>query len=78
MQALRHLYKEGGVLRFYRGYVPALAQGPLSRFGMECISSVSLVAISQHHFLSAHSEIASWACSQTLQPVLVGVSALAN
>mmetsp|Transcript_35769 Transcript_35769/g.90183 ORF Transcript_35769/g.90183 Transcript_35769/m.90183 type:complete len:332 (-) Transcript_35769:494-1489(-) len=37
-QALAHLYKEGGgglngVLRFYKGYLPALAQGPLSRFG---------------------------------------------
>lgn len=27
------LYKEGGIRRFYRGYLPALAQGPLSRFG---------------------------------------------
>eukprot|EP00286_Rhodomonas_abbreviata_P023978 CAMPEP_0181300662 /NCGR_PEP_ID=MMETSP1101-20121128/7010_1 /TAXON_ID=46948 /ORGANISM="Rhodomonas abbreviata, Strain Caron Lab Isolate" /LENGTH=407 /DNA_ID=CAMNT_0023405915 /DNA_START=39 /DNA_END=1260 /DNA_ORIENTATION=+ len=38
MQALRHLHQEGGgglkgIIRFYRGYVPALAQGPLSRFG---------------------------------------------
>lgn len=32
-QAMRHLYNEGGVLRFYRGYVAAMAQGPLSRFG---------------------------------------------
>jgi hypothetical protein len=37
-QALATLYKEGGggingVLRFYKGYLPALAQGPLSRFG---------------------------------------------
>jgi len=37
-EALSHLYKEGGgglkgVLRFYKGYIPALAQGPLSRFG---------------------------------------------
>lgn len=31
--ALKHLYKEGGVRRFYRGYGPALLQGPLSRFG---------------------------------------------
>lgn len=30
---LKHLYKEGGVPRFYRGVVPALFQGPLSRFG---------------------------------------------
>eukprot|EP00051_Salpingoeca_urceolata_P032858 m.17800 g.17800 ORF g.17800 m.17800 type:complete len:393 (-) comp5547_c0_seq2:106-1284(-) len=33
LQAMRTLYKQGGVFRFYRGYFPALAQGPLSRFG---------------------------------------------
>lgn len=27
------LYKQGGVLRFYRGYSAAILQGPLSRFG---------------------------------------------
>lgn len=31
--ALKHLYKDGGVRRFYRGVLPALGQGPLSRFG---------------------------------------------
>ena len=31
--ALKTLYKEGGVPRFYRGLFPALFQGPLSRFG---------------------------------------------
>ena len=31
--ALKHLYREGGVVRFYRGLGPALLQGPLSRFG---------------------------------------------
>jgi hypothetical protein len=31
--ALKTLYAEGGVLRFYRGVAPALLQGPLSRFG---------------------------------------------
>jgi hypothetical protein len=31
--ALRTLYNDGGVLRFYRGVLPALVQGPLSRFG---------------------------------------------
>lgn len=33
VEALQHLYKEGGVRRFYRGLGPALFQGPLSRFG---------------------------------------------
>ena len=38
-QALRHLYRDGGsrpisgIARFYRGYFPALMQGPLARFG---------------------------------------------
>jgi len=31
--ALRSLYADGGIPRFYRGVLPALAQGPLSRFG---------------------------------------------
>jgi len=31
--ALSTLYKEGGIPRFYRGVIPALFQGPLSRFG---------------------------------------------
>lgn len=31
--ALKALYKEGGIRRFYRGVGPALIQGPLSRFG---------------------------------------------
>lgn len=33
MEAFRTLYKDGGVLRFYRGLLPALIQGPMSRFG---------------------------------------------
>lgn len=31
--ALKTLYKEGGIPRFYRGLLPALVQGPMSRFG---------------------------------------------
>ncbi len=33
MVALKTLYKDGGIPRFYRGLGPALIQGPLSRFG---------------------------------------------
>ena len=32
-EAIRTLYNEGGVRRFYRGVAPGLIQGPLSRFG---------------------------------------------
>jgi len=31
--ALKHLYGDGGIPRFYRGVLPALVQGPMSRFG---------------------------------------------
>lgn len=31
--ALKTLYADGGIPRFYRGLLPALIQGPLSRFG---------------------------------------------
>lgn len=33
MEAMRTLYADGGVRRFYRGVGPALIQGPMSRFG---------------------------------------------
>jgi len=31
--AIRHLYSDGGLLRFYRGFGFAMVQGPWSRFG---------------------------------------------
>mgnify|MGYP001297895785 CR=1 FL=1 len=31
--AIRHLYSDGGLLRFYRGFGFAIVQGPWSRFG---------------------------------------------
>jgi hypothetical protein len=31
--ALKTLYADGGIPRFYRGVLPALIQGPMSRFG---------------------------------------------
>merc|ERR1712176_689507 len=33
LQTIRTLYAEGGAARFYRGFCPALVQGPLLRFG---------------------------------------------
>ena len=33
LETIKKLYKEGGLRRFYRGYLPAICMGPLSRFG---------------------------------------------
>merc|ERR1719465_52874 len=42
--ALRTLYAEGGIRRFYRGVGPALFQGPLSRFG-DTASNAGMMAL---------------------------------
>ena len=44
IEAIKHLYAEGGVRRFYRGVGPALFQGPLSRFG-DTASNAGMLAL---------------------------------
>lgn len=45
MTAIRTLYADGGVRRFYRGVGPALFQGPLSRFGDTAANSGMLTLL---------------------------------
>mmetsp|Transcript_8570 Transcript_8570/g.12793 ORF Transcript_8570/g.12793 Transcript_8570/m.12793 type:complete len:298 (+) Transcript_8570:64-957(+) len=44
-EAFKALYKEGGIPRFYRGIVPALVQGPLSRFGDTAANAGTIAAL---------------------------------
>jgi len=44
LEAIKHLYAEGGVRRFYQGVGPALFQGPLSRFG-DTASNAGMLAL---------------------------------
>jgi len=49
VEALKHLYNDGGrglsgIRRFYRGVLPALFQGPLSRFG-DTASNAGMLAL---------------------------------
>lgn len=43
--ALKTLYADGGIPRFYRGLVPALLQGPLSRFGDTAANTGTMEAL---------------------------------
>jgi hypothetical protein len=43
--AIRTLYADGGIPRFYRGVLPALLQGPLSRFGDTAANTGVLTAL---------------------------------
>ena len=47
-EALKALYKDGGIMRFYRGLGPALLQGPLSRFGDTASNAGMLSLLNQH------------------------------
>lgn len=44
-QAMRTLYAQGGIPRFYSGYTAALIQGPLSRFGDTAANSGMLALL---------------------------------
>lgn len=44
-QAFKTLWKDGGIPRFYRGVLPALMQGPLSRFGDTASNAGTLVLL---------------------------------
>ena len=53
MVALRTLYADGGgglsgVLRFYKGFLPALVQGPLSRFGDTAANAGALALLDSY------------------------------
>lgn len=45
MEAFRKLYADGGIPRFYRGLIPALLQGPLSRFGDTAANTGMITAL---------------------------------
>lgn len=46
--ALKTLYAQGGIPRFYKGLLPALVQGPLSRFGDTAANSGMLALLSSY------------------------------
>jgi hypothetical protein len=48
LTALKTLYNQGGVPRFYRGLLPALFQGPLSRFGDTAANSGIMYYLNQN------------------------------
>lgn len=47
-EALKTLYRDGGIPRFYRGFLPALVQGPLSRFG-DTAANEGVLALWESH-----------------------------
>ena len=52
-EALRVLYNQGGVRRFYQGFLPALLQAPLSRFG-DTAANVGMISLLNSHENTRH------------------------
>lgn len=51
-ETVKKLYKEGGISRFYKGFGPALFQGPLSRFGDTFSNTLALSVCKQNASLN--------------------------
>lgn len=47
LNAMNKLYNNGGIRRFYRGYLPALTIGPLARFGDTMMNSYAINSLEQ-------------------------------
>lgn len=47
--ALRTLYNNGGIVRLYSGFLPALIQGPLSRFVDTSANAGTMTALNAFH-----------------------------
>eukprot|EP00310_Coccolithus_braarudii_P025557 CAMPEP_0183358016 /NCGR_PEP_ID=MMETSP0164_2-20130417/47983_1 /TAXON_ID=221442 /ORGANISM="Coccolithus pelagicus ssp braarudi, Strain PLY182g" /LENGTH=378 /DNA_ID=CAMNT_0025531809 /DNA_START=75 /DNA_END=1208 /DNA_ORIENTATION=+ len=68
-EALKHLYADGGVRRFYRGVGPALFQGPLSRFGD---TAANAGMISLWDSLEATKGLPTWAKTMSASAAAAG------
>jgi hypothetical protein len=76
-EALKTLYAEGGIPRFYRGIGPALIQGPISRFG-DTAANAGVLALFEHsetakHWPSAFKTVFSSASAASMRIILVPV-----
>lgn len=71
------LYNDGGIPRFYRGFLPALAQGPLSRFGDTFSNTLALTLCQEQEILkrtpivfqTAFASVVAGGCRILLMPV---------
>lgn len=75
-EAMKHLYKEGGIRRFYRGYLPALTIGPLARFGDTAANTYVMNAFSDKKVPTAVSTVVGSAAAASWRVFLMPLDAL--
>jgi hypothetical protein len=53
VEAVLKLYEDGGVMRFYSGFIAALIHGPMSRFGDTASSAGTLYLLESNSFMKS-------------------------
>ena len=74
--AMKHLYKEGGVRRFYRGYLPALTIGPMARFGDTAANTYVMDAFANKNVPTSVSTVVGSAAAASWRVFLMPLDAL--
>lgn len=64
-QTFKNLYKEGGIVRFYRGYPFAMMLAPLSRFG-DTAMNIGMISLLEDSNLSLASKTFMGSCGAAL------------
>ncbi|EFJ40889.1 mitochondrial substrate carrier [Volvox carteri f. nagariensis] len=75
MEALKTLYAQGGIPRFYQGLLPALIQGPLSRFGDTAANTGMLALLEDVDMPVAFKTLAASLAAGAFRIVLMPVDA---
>ncbi|GIL82398.1 hypothetical protein Vretifemale_11394 [Volvox reticuliferus] len=75
LEALKTLYAQGGIPRFYQGLLPALIQGPLSRFGDTAANTGMLALLEDVDMPVAFKTVAASLAAGAFRIVLMPVDA---
>lgn len=70
VEALRELYRQGGIYRFYRGLPYAIIQGPLARFGGVAANDAAIVFAA--YLTSQPEQVSKGILSTALGSILAG------
>lgn len=75
-EAAKILYSQGGVRRFYQGYIPALAMAPLSRFGDTAANAFVMEYFSKTKYSIAQITLIGSTFAAIFRSILMPIDAL--
>ena len=76
IDTIKKLYNSGGLIRFYRGYIPALCIGPLSRFGDVASNELSIKALDNSNLSTSTKTFIGSSFAATWRAFLMPIDAI--